>query len=309
MREGVGQLLAELMRIKGEGDYAAIKALVDKYGVHFDPAVRDQVIRSLCRAEYPDLLGGREHAADRDALARRRRHLRQISYPRDAVGQYLEYGQMYNTGLMLIRSQHRRGTMIAPAAEGIETRPYLLERVEDAAVVQLYADGFEALPLDQKILIYHLYEAALAGRDIFYDQRYAHNLEMREVLEEILTHANGIDPATLDAIHRYTKLFWINTGPHNNLTARKFLLKCSPAAFAAAAATAQQNGATFPLQPASRSTGCSDACSPCSSMPRSIPSSRTRRPAMAATSCRRARTISTRESRWRIWMGSPRATR
>ena len=37
MREGVGQLLAELMRIKAEGDYAAIKALVDKYGVHFDP--------------------------------------------------------------------------------------------------------------------------------------------------------------------------------------------------------------------------------------------------------------------------------
>ena len=49
-----------------------------------------------------------------------------------------------------------------PAAERTETRPYLLERVEDVAVVQLYADGFEALPLDQKILIYHLYQAALA---------------------------------------------------------------------------------------------------------------------------------------------------
>ena len=52
MREGVGQLLAELMRIKGEGDYAAIKALVDTYGVHFDPAVRDQVIASLRGAGY-----------------------------------------------------------------------------------------------------------------------------------------------------------------------------------------------------------------------------------------------------------------
>ncbi len=31
MHEGVGQLLAELMRIKAEGDYDAIKALVDKY--------------------------------------------------------------------------------------------------------------------------------------------------------------------------------------------------------------------------------------------------------------------------------------
>ena len=37
MREGVGMLLAELMRIKAEGDYDAIKALMDKYGVHFDP--------------------------------------------------------------------------------------------------------------------------------------------------------------------------------------------------------------------------------------------------------------------------------
>jgi hypothetical protein len=36
-------LLAELMRTKAEGDYAAVKALVDKYGVHFDPAVRDQI--------------------------------------------------------------------------------------------------------------------------------------------------------------------------------------------------------------------------------------------------------------------------
>src|SRR5436190_13110872 len=84
-------------------------------------------------------------------------------------------------------------------------RKYLLERVDDAAVAQLYADGFSALPLDQKLLIWHLYEAALAGRDIYYDQRYAHNLEMRDVLEEILTHATGIDPGTLSEIERYTK--------------------------------------------------------------------------------------------------------
>ena len=67
-------------------------------------------------------------------------------------------------------------------------RTYLLERVDEAAVVQLYADGFEALPVQQRILIWHLYQAAIAGRDIFYDQRYAHNLDMRDVLEAILTH-------------------------------------------------------------------------------------------------------------------------
>ena len=129
------------------------------------------------------------------------------------------------------------------------TRKYLLERVDEAAVVQLYADGFDELPLEEKILIYHLYEAALAGRDIYYDQRYAHNLEMRDVLEEILTHAAGIEPATLAEIERYTKLFWINTGPYNNLTARKFVLQCEPAAFAEAARLAAAAGARFPLQP------------------------------------------------------------
>jgi dipeptidyl-peptidase-3 len=138
----------------------------------------------------------------------------------------------------------------APAVEepqARDDRKYLLERVDDAAVAQVYADGFTALPLDQKLLIWHLYQAALAGRDIYYDQRYAHNLVMREVLEEILTHASGVQPETLAEIQRYTKLFWLNTGPHNNLTARKFVLRCTPEAFAAAATAAQKAGARFPL--------------------------------------------------------------
>ena len=139
--------------------------------------------------------------------------------------------------------------MTIPAASHADTRQYLLERVEDASVVQLYADGFEELALREKTLIYHLYRAAIAGRDIYYDQRYEHNLVMRDVLEEIVTHAAGTDAATLEAIWRYTKLFWINTGPYNNLTARKFVLKTTPGAFAAAAARAAANGARFPLGP------------------------------------------------------------
>jgi dipeptidyl-peptidase-3 len=127
-------------------------------------------------------------------------------------------------------------------------RPYLLERVGEAAVVQVYADGFSALSLREKLLAWHLYRAALAGRDIFYDQRYAHNLAMRDVLEAILAHADHVDPPTLDEIRRYTKLFWINTGPYNNLTARKFVLACKPDAFAAAARAAARDGARFPLE-------------------------------------------------------------
>jgi dipeptidyl-peptidase-3 len=131
-------------------------------------------------------------------------------------------------------------------------RKYLLERVGEAAVVQLYADGFERLPLKDKILCWHLYQAALAGRDIYYDQRYAHNLEMRALLEAIVTHADGIDPATLDAITRYTKLFWINTGAFNSITARKFVPECTPAAFADAVRVAAANGAALPTAPGER---------------------------------------------------------
>ena len=34
----------------------------------------------------------------------------------------------------------------------VEARAYLLEQVDDAAVVQLYADGFDALSLQEKVL-------------------------------------------------------------------------------------------------------------------------------------------------------------
>lgn len=117
-------------------------------------------------------------------------------------------------------------------------RQYLLEQIDEAAVVQLYADGFAALPLNEKILIWHLSQAALAGRDIYWDQRYRHNLEMRDLLEDIIRRARAdasqFDSATLAEIRRFTKLFWINSGPYNNLTARKFVLKCSFEAFSAA---------------------------------------------------------------------------
>src|SRR5258708_22266003 len=117
-------------------------------------------------------------------------------------------------------------TPATPASASID-RTFLIERVGEAAVVQVYADGFRDLPPREKTLVWHLTQAAIAGRDIFYDQRYAHNLEMRDVLEAILTHveredlddrAEECDRATLVEIEQYTKLFWINTGPYNNLT-------------------------------------------------------------------------------------------
>jgi dipeptidyl-peptidase-3 len=136
----------------------------------------------------------------------------------------------------------------APSQASVGDRKYLLERIDDAAVVQLYADGFEELPLKDKTLVWHLYQAAIAGRDIFYDQKHALALDMRDLLEAIVSHPDGVDPASFKEIQRYTKLFWINSGPYNNLTARKFVLTGTPAALTAAARAAAQAGASLPLR-------------------------------------------------------------
>jgi dipeptidyl-peptidase-3 len=97
MRKGVGMLLAEIMRIKAEGDYDGIKALVDKYGVHFDPALRDQVVTRFKKLNLPTYFAGVNPlltgAGKGDGLQV------QMTYVRDPVKQYLFYGSMYDEGL------------------------------------------------------------------------------------------------------------------------------------------------------------------------------------------------------------------
>ena len=46
-RRGCGALLAEVMRIKGEGDFKAGKALVDTYGTRVDPTLHQEVVERL----------------------------------------------------------------------------------------------------------------------------------------------------------------------------------------------------------------------------------------------------------------------
>ena len=97
MRKGVGMLLAELMRIKAEGDYDAIKALVDKYGIHFDPALRDQVVARYKQLNLPTYYTGVYPMLTSSGSGKTKRI--QMSYPRDDVKQYLSYGAMYDEGL------------------------------------------------------------------------------------------------------------------------------------------------------------------------------------------------------------------
>ena len=109
MRQGVGMLLAELMRIKAEGDYPAIKALIDTYGVHFDPKLRDQVVERYQQLDLPTYWTGIN--ADLNAHFDKDGKVTsvEISYPRDYVKQQLSYsafGESRKTTAAL--SPHRR---------------------------------------------------------------------------------------------------------------------------------------------------------------------------------------------------------
>jgi dipeptidyl-peptidase-3 len=95
MREGAGMLLRELMRIKAEGDYDAIKALVDKYGVRFDPKVRDEVIARYTQLDLPTYWAGVNAELTAQLDDKGNVTSVRIAYPRDAVKQYLAYGAMY----------------------------------------------------------------------------------------------------------------------------------------------------------------------------------------------------------------------
>jgi dipeptidyl-peptidase-3 len=94
MHEGVGMLLAELMRIKAEGDYPAIKALIDQYGVHFDPKLRDEVVQRYAKLDLPTYWTGinadLKAQFDKDGKV----SSVELSYPRDYVKQQLSYSAL-----------------------------------------------------------------------------------------------------------------------------------------------------------------------------------------------------------------------
>lgn len=95
MRQSIGQLLAELMRIKAEGDYAAIKALMDKYGVHFDTALRDEVVARYKSLNLPTYFAGINPDFKVQFDAKGNVTKVTMNYPRDFVKQQLDYSAMY----------------------------------------------------------------------------------------------------------------------------------------------------------------------------------------------------------------------
>jgi len=142
--------------------------------------------------------------------------------------------------------ENRAGAAEASSKVSGSERRYLLERVDDTAVVQLYADGFDSLSLRDKMLCYHLTQAAIAGRDIFIDQKFAYSLELRDLLEELFLRRKQMPPALRQEIERYTKLFWLHNGIHNAITTKKEILRLRRAQFDAACEIALRGGAPLP---------------------------------------------------------------
>lgn len=92
--EGVARLLAEVQRIKSEGDYAKAKELFETYGVHFDPELRDEVVKRVDHLKLPSYTGfvmpKLEPVTDDDtgAIVDVK-----ISYPCDLTSQMLEFSR------------------------------------------------------------------------------------------------------------------------------------------------------------------------------------------------------------------------
>lgn len=100
---------------------------------------------------------------------------------------------------------------------------YLVDRFADIQVLRYKVPGFEKLSLDQKRLIYYLTEAAIAGRDILWDQNGKYNLQLRNLLEDIYTSYKG-DRNSSDflAFEKYLKQVWFGNGIHHHYSMDKF---------------------------------------------------------------------------------------
>ena len=92
-QEGVGRLLADVQRIKSEGDYEAGRQLVETYAVHFDPALRDEIVQRVARLNMPSYTGFvmPELTAVRDSAGTITDV--EISYPLDLETQMLKWSE------------------------------------------------------------------------------------------------------------------------------------------------------------------------------------------------------------------------
>jgi dipeptidyl-peptidase III len=94
MRHGVGMLLAELMRIKAEGDYEGAKALISQYGIHFNTAWRDQVVARYKQLDLPTYWSGINPDLIPQYGANGKVDDVEVRYPMDEIKQQLRYAEI-----------------------------------------------------------------------------------------------------------------------------------------------------------------------------------------------------------------------
>lgn len=114
---------------------------------------------------------------------------------------------------------------------------YLDQRFADIQLLRYRVPGFETLTLRQKLLIYHLSEAALLGRDILWDQNCRHNLRIRQTLETIYANYPGNrTDAEFQEFSVYIRRVWFSNGIHHHYGCQKFEPKFTEAFFRKAVA-------------------------------------------------------------------------
>src|SRR5690606_12145287 len=111
--------------------------------------------------------------------------------------------------------------------------PVAVDAFADLEILRYEVPGFDALTLQQKKLAYYLYQAALSGRDIIYDQRGKDNLTIRKTLEAIFnspeTDKSGDE---WEKFKTYAGRFWFSNGAHHHYSNDKFVPACRPEYFA-----------------------------------------------------------------------------
>ncbi len=115
---------------------------------------------------------------------------------------------------------------------GDDGKLYQSEQFADYRVLHYYVNGFEKLTPKQKELVYYLYEAGLAGRDIMWDQNCKYNLPIRHAMEKIYTTYTGDKNAEAwKNLELYLKQMWAHTGIHHHYNNTKIAPAFSEAYF------------------------------------------------------------------------------
>ena len=117
--------------------------------------------------------------------------------------------------LMTLNCSDKKEDYYMPESE--DSFEYKVDQFADLAILRYQIPGWEELTLKEKELVYYLTQAGLAGRDIMWDQKYRHNLEIRSALENIYRNFSGDKNSdNWNAFEVYLKRIWFSNGIHHH---------------------------------------------------------------------------------------------